>query len=255
MFTPTRIIPGSAFLRLAITESKLFLREPVGTIWGVGLPLALLLVFGSLPWAQRPSHDYGGLRFVDLYVPILIAFVLAMLALNALPIALATYREKGILRRLSTTPLSPSRVLAVQLAINTVVAVITAILIVGVGRLVFDVALPGNLPGFAVSFGLATVALLAMGLFIAAVAPNGRAANGAGAVLFFPLMFLAGLWLPREAMPDILRHFSDFSPLGAAVQALQDSTQGHWPQPVSLVVMAAYAIVFGAAAVRLFRWE
>jgi ABC-2 type transport system permease protein len=192
---------------------------------------------------------------VDVYVPVLIAVALVMLAVNALPTILTSYREKGILRRLSVTPVPPSWVLATQLAINLAVAVLTTILIVGVGRLVFDVRLPRQIIGFVLVFLLAAVALLALGLLIAAIAPNGRIASGIGSILFFPLLFFAGLWLPQAAMPDILRRISDFSPLGAAVQALQDTMQGYWPHPLALAVMAAYAIVFGVAAVRLFHWE
>lgn len=247
--------PKAAFTRLAITESKLFLREPLALFFGVAFPLVLLVIVGSIPSSQQADKTLGGLRFVDVYVPVLLAFVLAMLALSALPVILASYREKGILRRLSTTPVPPSWVLAAQLAINFVVAVTAMILIVGIGRLVFDVALPRQLIGFVLAVLLAAAALLALGLFVAAIAPNGRAANGIGVMLFFPLMFFAGLWVPREQMPDTLRHVGDFSPLGAAVQALQDTTQGHWPHLQALVVMGAYAIVFGVAAVRLFRWQ
>ena len=40
-----------------------------------------------------------------------------------------------------------------------------------------------------------------------------------------------------------------------AAQALQDSTYGDWPSLLHLGVMAAWAIVLGVAATRLFRWE
>ncbi len=254
MSTSAPAAPTSALSKLVVTESTLFLRERAGAI-GLAVPLVVLIIFGSFPWAQQPSKDYGGLRFVDVYVPIQIAFALALLALNALPAVLATYREKGILRRLSTTPLSPSRVLTAQLAINLVVAVIAMILILGVGRLAFNVGLPRPALGFVLAFGLAAAALLSLGLVVAAVTPNGRAANGVGTLVLFPLMFFAGLWLPRAAMPGLLRHVSDVTPLGAAVQALQDTMQGRWPQPLHLAVMAAYAIIFGLAAVKWFRWE
>ena len=88
-----------------------------------------------------------------------------------------------------------------------------------------------------------------------AAAPTGRAANAIGAILFFPMMFFAGLWLPIAQMPAVLRHISHATPLGAAVQALQDSAQGHWPHTLQLLTLAAYAVVFGLAAIRLFRWE
>ena len=79
--------------------------------------------------------------------------------------------------------------------------------------------------------------------------------QAAGAILFFPMMFFAGLWLPIAAMPAVLQHISHVTPLGAAVQALQDAVQGHLPHPLQLITLAAYALVFGLVAARLFRWE
>ncbi len=247
---------GTALRRLTVTELKLFARERVGVIWGVGFPVILLVIFGSIPGFRSPvSKSTGALSILDAYVPILIAFVIALLALSALPTVLAGYREKGVLRRLETTPVGASRVLAAQLAVNVAVALVTLVLIVGVARVGYGVALPRQFGGFVLAAVLALAALLAIGLFIAAIAPTGRIANGIGALTLFPLMFFAGLWLPIAAMPATLRHISHLTPLGAAAQSLQDAAQGHWPQPLQLLVMAAYSVVFGLAAARLFRWE
>jgi ABC-2 type transport system permease protein len=101
----------------------------------------------------------------------------------------------------------------------------------------------------------ALVALMAMGLFVAAVGPTARAAAAIGAILFYPLMFFSGLWLPIPSMPVVLQHISHASPLGAAWEAFQNANLGHWPPTLSLVTMAAWAVVFGAAAARFFRWE
>jgi hypothetical protein len=87
------------------------------------------------------------------------------------------------------------------------------------------------------------------------LAPTGRAAGVIGTMLFFPLMFFAGLWIPRATMPASLREVSDLTPLGAAVQALQDSLHGSWPHPSALTVLAGYAVVFTVAAARFFRWD
>jgi ABC-2 type transport system permease protein len=78
------------------------------------------------------STNVHGLSILDAYMPILIAFVLAMLALNALPSVLAGYREKGILRRLARAPVGPGRVLAAQLAVNVAVVLVTLLLLLGV---------------------------------------------------------------------------------------------------------------------------
>jgi ABC-2 type transport system permease protein len=56
-------------------------------------------------------------------------------------------------------------------------------------------------------------------------------------------------------MPTVLRDMSDLTPLGASVQAITSATQGAFPPATSLLVLAAYALVFGLLAVRFFRWE
>jgi ABC-2 type transport system permease protein len=248
-------VPRSALTRLVATEAKLFIRERVGLIWGVGFPLVLLVIFGSIPAFKDHHADLGGLSTLEVYVPILMAFVLAMIALNALPPTLAAYREKGILRRLSTTPVGASRVLTAQLAICLAVSATSMIAILAVARLAYHVPLPQQWLGFVVAVLLTSVALFGLGMFISALATTGRAANAAGAILFFPMMFFAGLWIPIQVMPSFLRHISTYTPLGAGVQALQETTSGVWPHPLLVVVLAAWAVIFGAGAAKLFRWE
>jgi len=68
-------------------------------------------------------------------------------------------------------------------------------------------------------------------------------------------MFFAGLWLPIALMPSVLRHISSFTPLGAAVQSLGETTSGAWPHPLLIIVLAAWAVAGSVAAARLFRWE
>jgi ABC-2 type transport system permease protein len=259
MSTITAALPAagrvSALRRLTVTELKLFVRERVGPIWGVGLPLLLLIIFGSIPSFSKPRAVFGGFTELDAYVPILVALSLALLSLSALPMVLAGYRERGVLRRMKTTPTGPVRVLAAQLAVHFAVAAITVILILVVARVGYGVFLPRQLAGFVIAALLAAAALLSVGLFVAAVAPTARVAQAIGTIVFFPMMFFAGLWLPIAQMPAVLRHISHATPLGAAVQTLQDAAQGHWPHPLQLLTMAAYAVVLGLAAARLFRWE
>ncbi len=245
----------SALGRLATIELKLYLRERVGPVWATGFPLLLLIIFGSIPSFNKPSKDFGGLTELDVYVPILFAFVIAMLSLTALPMALTSYRERGVLRRMRTTPVGPARVLAAQVMVNLASLVVTVTALLAVARLGYGVLLPRQLVGFIIAVLMAVAALMAIGLFVASVAPVGRAAQAIGTLLFFPMMFFAGLWLPIDQMPPVLRHISHATPLGAAVQALQDAAQGHWPHPLQLVTMAGYAVAFGLAAARFFRWE
>ena len=97
--------------------------------------------------------------------------------------------------------------------------------------------------------------MFALGIWIAAIARSARAAGAIGAALFYPLAFFAGLWVPVQLMAPALRTVSRLTPLGAAVQAMQSSMQGQFPSVQALLVMAAWAAIFGVASVRLFQWE
>ncbi len=249
----TSTLSRSPFAQLLRTEAKLWLREPTALFWGVVFPLILTLVFGLA--SNKPQHDLGGLRLIDVYVPTLMAFVLTIVAVSALPSMLAAYRNIGVLRRMSTTPVAPWLLLGADVIVNAVIIVSALVLIGGVSVVAFNVSLPGPFPGFVLALVLGAVAMLALGATVAALAANERVAQILGTLLFFPMMFFAGLWVPQQQMGHTLREVSHYTPLGALVAALQDSLRGTWPGMVHLAVLAVYAIVFGALAAKLFRWE
>ena len=92
-------------------------------------------------------------------------------------------------------------------------------------------------------------------MMLAAVARTANAASIIGRLAFFPLIFFAGLWLPQPLMPTALRDISNYTPLGAAVEAIQSSMLSGFPSATPLLVLAGYAVVFGFLARRFFRWE
>ncbi|GAA0574461.1 ABC transporter permease [Paractinoplanes ferrugineus] len=243
------------FPKLTVTEIKLLLREPLPTFFSLLFPTVLVVILGCIPAFREPSADLGGSRVIDLYVGIAAVLSLATLGLQVVPTVLAGYREKGILRRLATTPVRPSTLLSAQLAAALLTAVVAAALAIAVGRIAFDVPLPAHFAGFVLAYLLAALGVFAIGLFIAALAPTGKAANAIGTLLFFPSMFFAGLWTPREVFPEVLQRIGDFTPLGAGERAVHEAMTGHWPSALSATVLVAYLVVFGLAAGRLFRWS
>ncbi|WP_018680587.1 ABC transporter permease [Actinokineospora enzanensis] len=245
----------SALARLTKTETTLFFREPVSVFFSLAFPPILLVILGSIPSMRQPDPTLGGLRVIDLYAPIVIAMAIAMFAINGLPQQFATYREKGILRRMRTTPVKPVVLLGAQLLMATALSVFTMLVVLAIGRLAFDVRLPGQPVGYLVAYVLAALAMFAIGLLVASLAPSGKGAGAIGTILFFPILFFAGLWAPRASMPDLLRRISDFTPLGAGVQSLQDALAGQWPQLLHVAVMLGWTIVAGGLAARYFRWE
>jgi ABC-2 type transport system permease protein len=255
LMLPQPAAPRAAFGKLVHNEMRLAWRQPAGLIASVGVALLLVIIFGEVPSLQQPSVQLGGLSAFEVYVPILIAFVIGVLALAYLPGPLVSYREQGILRRLSTTPVPPSWLLGAQLAVQAclMVATVGVLLIVSAGF--FGLSAPKNLPGLALAVALSMAGMFAIGLVIAAVARTSGAARGLMAAAFYPLMFFAGLYVPVQVLPAALRGISHYSPLGAAVQAIQDSMFQGFPPAAPLLALAAYAVAFGLLARRFFRWE
>lgn len=244
-----------ALLRLAGTETRLFLREPISVIFAVALPPILIIIFGVIPSFNQPDPDLGGLRIIDLYPPIIVAMAIAMVALTNLPQHLATYRQKGVLRRMRTTPITPAVLLGAHLLMCVLVTATTALVVLTIAGLAFNVTIPQNLLGYLLAFALTALATLSVGLLAAALAPTGTSAAAIGLVSLFPMLFFAGVWIPRGSMPDVLRTISDLTPLGSGVQALADAAAGGWPQWVNIAVLVAWTIVAGGLAARTFRWE
>ncbi|TMR23502.1 ABC transporter permease [Nonomuraea zeae] len=229
--------------KLTTVELKLLTREP-GAVFTILIPLFILIVFGS---SIGPGDT--------VLLPMTLAIAVGLVALYQLPTTLAAYRERGILRRLSATPVRPSGLLVVQLILQLVLALVTCGLLLAVAGTVLGAHVPAEIGTAAVVFLLGTAAMFAIGLLIAAVAANGRAANGVGVLLYFPMAYLAGLMQPVDQMPVILANVGEYTPLGAFRQALQEVWAGVSPSPLLLGVMAAYAVIVSLAAARFFRWE
>ncbi len=244
-----------ALRKLTISETRLLLRDLPAAFFGIVFPSLLMVIFGLIPSFNDHVKDLDGESVLEVYLPIVITFGLTMLAVNAVPSAIASYREKGVLRRLRTTPIKAQKVLAAQLIGSLCLSAVALGLLMIVACGGFGVHLPDNGPSFVLAVLLTAAAVFSLGLVIAALAPSNSAATASGMVLFFPMMFFAGLWVPRQKMPSVLREIGDYTPLGSGVQAIQDAMVGHWPGVTNIVVLAAYVVVLCAVAARWFRWQ
>lgn len=254
----TRVLPSGisrgAFAKLVRSEARLARRQPVGPAVGLVLPLVLVLLFGSLPVMRERTAVFGGHSFFEIYFPTIIALVLTAPALFSLPIPLATYREQGILRRLSTTPVPQVWLLAAQLLVHLSLAAVGLVLLMLLGLTAFGLGVQ-SVAGLVFAVMLAGIAVFGIGLWISGIARTGAMANGFALVTFYILMFFAGLFIPLAELPAVVGEVGQWTPLGAAVAALQHAMFDGFPSASSLLVLAAYAALFAWLAIRYFRWE
>jgi ABC-2 type transport system permease protein len=247
--------PRAAFGNMVLNEARLAWRQPAGMIAGAGIALLLLVIFGEVPVFKQASSSLGGYSTFDVYIPILMGFSIAIIAFLYLPGPLVSYRELGILRRLSTTPVPAYWVLAAQMVVQACLMAVTLALIVTVSIVFFGISVPRNPGAMVLAIALCMAALFAIGLAIAALARTSGAARGLMAAALYPLMFFSGLYYPVQLMPAVIQDISDYTPLYAAVQAIGASWVGQFPSTRSLLVLVGYALVFGFLAKRFFRWE
>ncbi|TCO59913.1 ABC transporter permease [Actinocrispum wychmicini] len=239
-----------AFRKLVGTELKVTVRDAPVALVAVIFPAAIVAIFGAI---AKPGESSDPLKYF--YQPMSLAMGIGVLSFSLMATEMATYREKGILRRLATTPVNPSRLLGAQLVTNLIIACAAVIAVVLLGSLAFGFPWPGDALAFLVTIVLSLGALLGIGTFIAAVAPASRVATGIGVGFYFVNLVLGGIFVPKEQLPAALSNIGDYSPLGAMLAALRQAWAGHWPMPLHLIVLGVCAVLFGGLAIKLFRWE
>lgn len=250
---------GGAFGRMVVVEARLFVRDPSVLFFSLLFPALLLTVLGLvMPWADQP-YDTGdpllaAVTAITGYTPIVLSLAVATVALSTFPAVVATYRQRGVLRRLSTTPVGPARLLLAQVTVNLVALALAALLAVGSGLAVLGISLPEQPGTVVLAFVLAVLSAFAVGSVVAALAPTAAAANGWGMTLYFVSLFFAGVWLPLPLMPDAVQTIAAYTPLGAATQAMTAAWVGQPFPAADLLVMAAWAVVGVPVAIRTFRW-
>jgi len=120
------------FWQLTWLELKIFLREPLGAIGTVALPVMVFLIFGKAAGPRLNAPPSDGLLQVP--VPVLAAVLISISAVLSLVTIIAVYREGGILRRLRATPLRPQTILAAHVMVKLLLTALTLVALILAGR-------------------------------------------------------------------------------------------------------------------------
>jgi ABC-2 type transport system permease protein len=245
-----------SLLKMTWMEAKLFLREPVGAFFTLAFPLMMLFLFGSI-YGNEPQEMFGGQGSVDVSVPAYTAMIIATTGLMGLIITIAAYREKGVLRRLRTTPVNPLTVLAAQVIVLYLMTVFGMVLLVIAGKLVYNLHFGGNILSVLAGFTLSSLSFFGLGFILASIMPTARTAQIVGMVLLYPMLFLSGAGFPRELLPETIKKVSTFLPLTYVVNLLRglwigESWSLHTTDAIVLASILAAGVLISAW---LFRWE
>jgi ABC-2 type transport system permease protein len=255
-----RLVGGRGFGTLLGTESRVWLRDGATVFFSLAFPTVLLVGVGlAIPGMRTPMTGvepaWQGLTPIAAYVPVLLAVALGTPLLTVMPVVFGQYRERGVLRRLGATPMRPQALVVAHLVINLVAIVAASVVMLAVGQLVFGLQAPRHPAAVVFAFVLAIAAMYALGILVAARVPRGAAASGIGSLLYFPMLFFAGVWTPGPIMPAGVAAVAKFTPLGAAAQAMTTGWFGEGFPAFQVVVLAAWTAVALPIGIRLFRWS
>jgi ABC-2 type transport system permease protein len=251
--------PGGlqVLFKLTWIELKLFLREPTTLVFTFAFPVVLLFVLGEVFGNQSGGTDervFNGMGAMNYYTPAYIAVVTMSVGVIMLPTRLTGYRGGGVLRRFRASLVPVWAVLGSQVLAALVLSVIGSVLVAAFAAVFYPVHFPDSLALLAAGFVLCSAAFAAIGTLLGAVMPSTRAAQGAGLMLFFVMLFLSGAGPPTEVMSDTMTRIGEFLPLTYGVDLLQAAWNGGTWDWTAAIVLAGIAVTAGVLSLRLYRW-
>jgi ABC-2 type transport system permease protein len=231
-----------SLLRLAATEMKLFLREPMVLTFVFAFPVLTVLILGGVFDDDDPNFE--GAVPSDYYVAAYIGVVIAAIGLVMLPVHLASYRERGVLRRFDVSRYPRWALPAAWVLVAMTISIAAIAVLLCIGQLVYGLPEPDNLVGVVLGTLLGALAFISSGIVLGLALPSARSAQGLGMLLFFPFFLLGGAGPPPDAMGDPMSSIANAIPLTHVVRSIQEpwldlgSPTGHLGVVVAIAVAA-----------------
>jgi ABC-2 type transport system permease protein len=182
---------------------------------------------------------------------------MAISAVISLVAIISIYREGGILKRLRATPLRPHTILSAHVLVKLLFTAASLALMMLAGRRFYPAGMNAPVISFALALLLGTLSILTIGFIIASVVRTSRFAQPVGALVFYPMLALSGLFVPIEVLPSSLQYVARVLPMTYIVSLLRgiwigESWFAHLGDVAALIVAG---VVCAAVSARVFRWE
>jgi ABC-2 type transport system permease protein len=243
--------------KLTWIEIKIFLREPLGALGTIGIPVLVFLGAGRLLGRTGAPTSPAVSNFVGVGLPVLASILIAIGAVLSLVTIISIYREGGILKRLRATPLRPQTILTAQVVVKLLLSAATLVLLVLAGKRYYPVGIHAPLFGFTVALLISTWSILSIGFLIASMVPTARFAQPIGALVMYPMLAVSGLFVPVASLPRVGQALAKVLPLTYAVSLLEGIWKGDswWAHTHDVVALVVAFLVCTALSARVFRWE
>ena len=249
--------------RLALTQlrydQKSFWRNPMYVFFTVVQPIIFLVIFVTVFGNDVATIGGHTIKRSTYYVPGILSLAVVSATFFNLTISLTRLRERGILKRVRSTPLPPWMFLAGRVGSSIVVTGLLVVLLVGIGRIFYGVSIPtSTLPAVLVSLLVGAAAFCCLAFALTSVVPSEDAAAPMANVIVLPLLFISGIFIPNDQIPTGMQDVADLFPIKHLFEALlkgfDPATTGSGFAPGDLAVLVAWGAAGLVIALRHFRW-
>jgi ABC-2 type transport system permease protein len=264
---PARSLPGSIpmGLRRGRMEIRAWFRNRAAVVFSLALPIALMLLFGSLFTAQVNGSRTS---LKELIVAGVLASGVMSAAFGSLTFGIVMDREDGTLRRLMGTPFTLTAYFISKTLVVLMLALIQAVLVMGVAAIAFHIHPPTSAHAWltlAWVFVLGVVGNAFLGIAVGSMLANSRSA---GAVVQFPvivLQFISGVYYPVSSLPKGLQYVGAVFPLKWMAQGMRSALlpaswvnqePAHsWEHPETAIILGAWTVIGFLLCVLAQRWR
>jgi ABC-2 type transport system permease protein len=227
--------------RLVRTELKLMVREPLTLVFVFAFPVITMLIIGGA-FGTTPNAAFDWVNPSHWYVASYLTVVIAATGLIMVPVHLASYRERGVLRRFAVAGF-PRWSFALAQAVTGLAAIaVGSAVLLAVAAPVYGLPSVHHLAQVAAGFILGSVAFVAIGVLLGTMLPSARSAQAVGLLLFFPSFLLGAGGPPPHVMGSALRAVAGYLPLTRVTDAVRDPWLGTGAATASLIAVAALAV-------------
>ena len=232
------------------------IRDMNNLIFGVGFSIVFAIIMGMI-MGSKPAFDGADYSFMEQSFGAVIAIGIGATGLMGLPLALADYRYKKVLKRFLVTPVSPAMLLLVQFIVNLLVSILCLTLVYLVYVIFFDFDMRGSFLDCFSAYLLVLFSIYSIGMMLASISPNIKTANLLCCIFYFPMFFFSGATLPYEIMPVALQRASDILPLTQGIKLMKATALGLPLENMtfSIILMIVLAVLCIILSIRFFRWE
>ena len=265
------------YLHLTLASVKMIARNRQALAWALAFPIAMVVLFAVIGSFNLNPEDldrlgiagqgqYSPIRddvpiydnFMAYMLPGITLWGIMSYSIIGIAVAMSTYREKRIFRRIKVSPMSVGVFFAAQVTAYLALSLVQAALILAIGSVAMGARIEGNLLVIALLAIACNVVFLNLGFIVGAYSRTPAAASGLGNLIVLPLAMLSGVFFPIELLPDALAAAMRYLPLVPMVETLRgvalngDSVLGY---PLELGLIAVWFALTSVVAARVFKFE